>query len=125
MAKVFSDSVFDAALADVATQTTIHVTSAEPANHAGIAAVSLADIAVSSGLGGGDWGAAANGVVSGRRTTLAAQNTVTIDASGTATHVAGTTGTTMKSVTTCTSQALVAAGTVDIPAHDYGFTDPT
>lgn len=125
MAKKYADSVFDAALADIATQNVLHVTSAEPANHAGIAAVSLADIALTTGLGGGDWGAAADGTVSGRRTTLAAQNGVTIDASGTATHVVGTTGTVLKSATTCTSQALVAAGTVDIPAHDYAFTDPT
>ena len=125
MAKKFDDSVFDAALAELATATRLVVTSAEPANFAGIAAVALADIAVTAGLGGGDWSAAANGDVSGRKTTMAAQAGVTIDASGTATHVTSDDATTLQSATTCTSQALVAAGTVDIPAHDYEFNDPT
>lgn len=125
MAKKFDDSVFDAALAEAATATTVHVCSAEPANHAGIAAVSLADIAVSAGLGGGDYSAATNGDVSGRKTTLASQVDVVVDNSGTATHVVGTDGTVLLWCTTCTSQALTAANTVTIPALDIEFTDPT
>jgi hypothetical protein len=125
MAKKYDDSVFDAALAELATANIAHVTSAEPANHAGIAAVSLADIAVTAGLAGGDWSAAANGDVSGRKTTLAEQAAVTVDASGTATHVVTSDGTTLQSATTCTSQALTSGNTVTIPAHDYEFEDPT
>ena len=126
MAKKFDDSVFDAALAELATATILHVCSAEPANYAGIAAVSLADVTLTAGLGGGDWGAAANGDVSGRKTTLAAQSAIPVDASGTATHVvtADVTNTTLQSATTCTSQALTSGNTVTVPAHDYEFTDP-
>ena len=124
MAKKFDDSVFDAALAEAATATTVHVTSAEPANHAGIAAVTLANVVVTAGLGAGDYSAAANGDVSGRKTTLAEQAAVTVDNTGTATHVVGTDGTVLLWATTCTSQALTSGNTVTIPATDIEFTDP-
>ena len=125
MGKMFDDSVFDAALAEAATATTVHVTSAEPANHAGIAAVSLADVTVTAGLGNGDYSTAGAGDVSGRKITVAEQASVTVDASGTATHVCGTDGATLLWVTTCTSQALTSGNTVTIPAFDLEFTDPT
>lgn len=125
MAKFTDDTVLDAALADIALSVTQHVCSAQPANHAGIAAVSLADVTVTAGLGGGDWSAATNGDVSGRKTTMAAQSAVPIDATGTATHVAYTTGTVLKHVTTCTSQALTSGNTVNVPAHDIEFLDVT
>ena len=124
MAKKFDDTVFDGALAVADNATTVHVTSAEPANHAGIAAVSLADVTLTAGAGNGDY-TIANGDVSGRKLTVAAQAGVTIDNSGTATHVVGTDGSTLLWCTTCTSQALVAAGTVDIPAFDLEINDPT
>lgn len=125
MAKKYADSVFDGALAVADNATTVHVTSAEPANHAGIAAVSLADIAVTAGAGNGDY-TISDGDVSGRKLRLAAQSGVTVDASGTATHVVGTDGTTLLWCTTCTSQALTSGNTVDIPAFDpVELTDPT
>lgn len=124
MAKMFADSVLDGALAIADNATTIHVTSAEPANHAGIAAVSLADVTVTAGAGNGDYTLAA-GDVSGRKLTVAAQTGVPVDASGTATHVCGTDGSTLLWVTTCTSQALTSGNTVDIPAFDLEITDPT
>jgi hypothetical protein len=34
-------------------------------------------------------------------------------------------GTTLLQVTTCTSQALTAGGTVDVPAYDIEFADVT
>lgn len=124
MAKKFDDTVIDGALLVADNATTVHVTSAEPANHAGIAAVSLADVTLTAGNGNGDY-TIANGDTSGRKLTVAAQAGVTIDSSGTATHVVGTDGTTLLWCTTCTSQALVAAGTVDIPAFDLEINDPT
>jgi hypothetical protein len=48
MAKKYDDTVLDGALAIADNATTVHVTSAEPANHAGIAAVSLADVTVTA-----------------------------------------------------------------------------
>jgi hypothetical protein len=125
MAKFYDDSVLDAALAELATSTRLVVTSAQPANFAGIAAVALADVAVTNGLGGGDWSAAANGDTSGRKTTMAQQATITVDSSGTATHVCYDDATTLQGGTTCTSQALTAGNTVTVPAHDHEWNDPT
>ena len=100
--------------------------SAEPANYAGIAAVSLADVVMTAGAGNGDY-TKANGDTSGRKLTVAQQATVTIDNSGTATHIAlAVSGSsTLKHVTTCTSQALIAANTVTVPAFDIEIGDPT
>lgn len=125
MAKFYADPVLDAALAELATSTRLVVTSAQPANFAGIAAVALADVTLTASLGGGDWGAATNGDVSGRKTTLAAQSTIPVDATGTATHVCYDDGTTLQGGTTCTSQSLTSGNTVTVPAHDHEFTDPT
>lgn len=124
MAKWTDDSVLDAALDKVATATRLVVTSGQPANFAGIAAVALADVTMTAGAGNGDY-TKANGDTSGRKLTVAAQSGVPIDASGTATHVCLDDGTTLLQVTTCTSQALTAGGTVDVPAYDVEFNDPS
>jgi hypothetical protein len=62
---------------------------------------------------------------SGRKVTMAAKNTVTVTANGTATHVSLDDGTTLLYVTTCTSQALTTATPVNIPAWKVGIADPT
>lgn len=63
---------------------------------------------------------------SGRKATLTAETGVTIDISGTADHIALTDGSAkLWFVTTATSQALVAGGTVDIPAWKVNVKDPT
>lgn len=123
MAKQAPDIVLDAP-ADVIDQSNImHLCSAEPANYAGIAAVSLADVAMTVNT---DY-TKANGDTSGRKVTVAAKSTVTVDASGTATHVAlaSTGDTTLRYVTTCTSQAVTAGNTVNFPAWDIETADPT
>lgn len=63
----------------------------------------------------------------GRKITMAAKSGVAITNPGTALHIAlvATTGTTLRYVTTCTSQVLTAGGTVDIPAWKINCTDPT
>lgn len=124
MAKAISDAVFDAACNKIATGTRLVVCSGEPANFAGIAAVALADVTVTAGSGNGDF-TVGNGDVSGRKCRVEAQSAFPIDSSGTATHVSIDDGTTLLSVTTCTSQALTAGGTVSTPAFDFEFTDPT
>jgi len=124
MAKFTDDSVLDAALAEIATATRLVVCSGQPANFAGIAAVALADVVVTPGLGGGDF-TAANGDTSGRKVTVAAQTGVNVDTSGTATHVALDDGSTLLQVTTCTSQALTSGNTVNVPAYDIEFADVT
>jgi len=63
---------------------------------------------------------------SGRKCTVTAAAGNTIDISGDADHVALTDGSSkLWFVTTCTLQALVAAGTVDIPAWKVNVQDPT
>lgn len=124
MAKAAPDSTIDAMLAEIATATRLMVCSGQPANFAGIAAVALADVTLTAGDGNGDY-TIANGDTSGRKITIAQQATITIDTSGTATHVSLDDGTDLIYVTTCTSQALTAAGTVTVPAWDVEVADPT
>lgn len=100
------------------------ITSAQPANFAGIAAVALADVALTAGFGGGDF-TNADGDTSGRKVTVAAQNAVPVDTTGTATHVCLDDGATLLQVTTCTSQALTSGNTVNVPAYDVEFADVT
>lgn len=123
MSKSIPSVTTDTLLAKIATGTRLVVCSGQPANFAGIAAVALADVTLTAGSGNGDWTIAA-GDAGGesRKVTLAAQAGVTIDSSGTATHISIDDGSTLLWVTTCTSQALVAAGTVDVPAfkHEVG-----
>jgi hypothetical protein len=63
----------------------------------------------------------------GRKATMAEKLAVTITNSGTATHIAlvKVGDTTLRYVTTCTSQALTAGGTVDIPTWKVNIQDPT
>lgn len=124
MAKFVDDSVMNAALAKIATATRQTVCSGQPANFAGIAAVLLADNVMTAGVGNGDY-TQADGDVSGRKLTVLAQANVTVDNSGTATHICLDDGTTLLHVTTCTSQALTAANTVNIPAYDHEILDVT
>ena len=124
MAKTLHNDVLDAALAEFATAVTITVCTAEPANVAGIAAVALAEVTVTAGDGNGDY-TIADGDASGRKLTIAQQADITIDTSGTATHLAYDDGTTLQGTNTVTSQALTSGGTVTIPAHDLEFADPT
>lgn len=126
MGKACPDAVLDVFLDEIAEADTLHVCSDEPANHAGIAAVSLADVPLTPGAGNGDF-TKANGDTSGRKLTIAQQASITVDSSGTATHIVLTdaANTTLKYVTTCTSQALTAANTVTVPAWDIEIADPS
>lgn len=67
----------------------------------------------------------ADGDVSGRKITVAAQNSVTVIRTGTASHVAwsGSTGSILLLQTTCTTQALTSGNLVNIPAHDFEIQD--
>lgn len=123
MAKQAPDATIDAMFDYVDQCNIVHVCSAEPANYAGIAAVSLASVAMTPDT---DF-TKANGDTSGRKVTMAAKNTVSVTSSGTATHVAiaRTTDTTLRYVTTCTSQALTSGNTVNIPAWKIEVADPT
>src|SRR3990172_12525164 len=126
MAKATPDAVLDVMLTDIALSSILHVCSGQPANYAGIAAVALADVALTPGDGGGDFAIADH--TSGRKLTVAQQAAIDIDASGTATHIVLAVGgvtDVIKQITTCTSQALVDTGTVTVPAYIISVADPT
>lgn len=82
----------------------------------------LADVTVASG----DF-TVANGDSSGRKVTVAQKDAVTVDANGTATHLAGLDVANSKViyVTTTPSQAVVTGGTVDFGSHKIEFSDPS
>lgn len=123
MGKAAPDATLDS-LADYVDQSNImHVCSAEPANFAGIAAVSLASVAMTPDT---DF-TKANGDTNGRKFTVAAKAGVSVTTGGSATHVvlARTTDSTLRYVTTCTTQVLTAGNTINIPAWDVETADPT
>lgn len=123
MGKAVPDAVLDQ-MADylAANADTLYVCSTEPANFAGIAAVALADVAIDSS----DF-TKANGDTSGRKTTISAQNGVTVDTSGTAGHIvlADAGSSALLYVTTCSSQALTSGNTVNVPAWKIELLDPS
>lgn len=123
MAKAAPDATIDSMFDYIDQSNIMHVCSGQPANYAGIAAVSLADVALTPDT---DF-TKADGDTNGRKVTVAAKNAVPVDNSGTATHVviARTNDSTLRYVTTCTSQALTAGNTVNIPAWDIEVADPT
>lgn len=124
MAKSVHDDVLDGALNILKNNATrMTVCNAQPTTYTeGNATFALADVTIDST----DF-TNANGDTNGRKTTIAAQSTVAIDTSGTATHVAllDVSNSKLLYVTTCTSQALTSGGTVDFPAWDIEIADPT
>lgn len=122
MAKQSPDPVLDASFDYIDQSNSMVVCSGEPANYAGVAAVTLATAAMTpdtdftkADAGGG-----------GRQVTVAAKNGVSVTASGTATHIAlvRTADSSLRYVTTCTSQALTSGNTVNIPAWVISISDP-
>lgn len=120
MAKSLPDATLDGLLDVIAGGNALNVCSAEPANQAGIAAVSLASVTLDSG----DF-TKANGDTSGRKVTVAAQNGLTVAASGTATHVVVSDGSALKAVTTCASQVLTSGNPLNVSAFKCEVADPT
>lgn len=124
MGKSVHDDVLDGALNIIKNNCTrMVVCSTQPTTYTeGNATFALADVTMASG----DF-TAANGDTNGRKLTVASKTAFTIDTSGTALHVAllDVTNSKLLYVTTCTSQALTAAGTVTTPAWDIEIADPT
>ena len=113
----------DAAFDYIDQSTSQVVCSGEPANYAGVAAVTLATAAMTADT---DY-TKANGDTNGRKVTIAAKSSVLVTATGTATHLAlvRAADSSLRYVTTCTSQALTSGNTVNIPAWDIEIADPT
>lgn len=125
MAKLVDNSVLDAALAKIATATRLSVTNGQPANFAGIAALTRGSYVMTAGLGAGDYGAAADGVTSGRRTTVGAQTGNTASATGNADHICLDDGTTLLYVTTAPIKALTTGEPFDVGSWIIELRDPT
>ena len=122
MTVLIADSIMDAALQylEDATSLVMHVCSGDPADRAAAITNSLADHALTSG----DF-TIANGDTSGRKSTVAQQASIDIDATGTAAHVCIIDSSELLLKTACTSQALTSGGTVTVPAFDYEIADAT
>ena len=126
MAKWANDKVMDAALDYIATADRLFVCKDQPSDYADAASTEdLATVTLTAGDGKGDYTIADD--TSGRKVTIAEQATITVDHTGTATHIAlGIAGSsTLVYVTTCTSQALTAGNTVTVPAWKVGIADPS
>ena len=123
MAKMIDDSVLDAALAELATADTMTCCDTQPANYAGLAAVTLCEVAMTPGLGNGDFTAADD--TSGRKVTMTAKLAIDVDADGDIDHIALDDGTVLLAVTTCSSQAVLDTEQVNIPAWAAAIADPT
>lgn len=122
MPKLAHDDVLDGAF-DVLDQADLMtVCNAEPTTRTeAITTFKLADVAMTPNT---DF-TKADGDTSGRKVTVAAKSGVTVDTSGTALWVALTDATRLLYRTTCTSQALTAANTVNFPAWKVEIADPT
>jgi hypothetical protein len=131
MGKLAPDAMIDAALAYVAASDFLSVcqdtpvTYADGHSHADAGGDVLAEHTMTVGAGNGDYTIADD--TSGRKLTMTAQSAISILHAGTATHIALclVSDTTLRYVTTCTSQALTAGGTVDVPAWKINIADPT
>lgn len=125
MPKQAPDATIDAMFDYIDQSDVMHAISAYTADdtYATVVGNSLADVAMTVDT---DYTKAA-GDTSGRKVTVAAKSGVTVDVTGTATHVAlvRVTGTTVRYVTTCTSQALTSGNTVNFPAWKIEVNDPT
>lgn len=124
MGKAAPDATIDSMFDYIDQSDLMTVCNAEPTTYTeATSTFKLADVAMTPDT---DF-SKANGDTNGRKVTVAAKSAVPVDSSGTATHIAlvRTTGTTLRYVTTCTSQALTAGNTVNVPAWDIEVADPT
>ncbi|WP_417319834.1 hypothetical protein [Emcibacter sp.] len=125
MAKKVDDSVLDAALNEISGHCDLlTVCAGEPAGYAeavtgGINC--LADAAMTAG----DF-SLSDGNVSGRKVTVAAKSSVTVDQGGIADHVTllDTVNSRLLYVTTCTSLELVAGSELSLNGWDIEIADP-
>ena len=133
MGKLAPDAMIDAALAYVAASDFMSVCQDTPVtytdahDHNDVGGDVLAEHTMTPGSGNGDYLIGNDsGSPYGRKLEMTAQSAISILHSGTATHVALCliSGTTLRYVTTCTSQALTAGGTVDVPLWKIQIGDP-
>lgn len=122
MAKWQNDLMLDAAFDWIRARITeMNICNAQPTTYAeATTTFKLADVPLTSTdltISDGD--------TNGRKVRVAAKSGVSVDTTGTATHVAltGSTGSTLLLITTCTSQGLTTGNTVNIPVWDDEIAD--
>jgi hypothetical protein len=127
MGKSVHNDVLDGALKVIKSSAAlITVCSSEPTTYsqatklAASSGFRLASVAVSSA----DF-AIADGSAGGRKVTVTKQDSVSVDDSGSAQHVAICAAAKVLLVTTCTTQALTKGNKVNIPAFKDTIGDPT
>jgi hypothetical protein len=123
MGKIAPDAMIDSALSYVALSDYMCVCSGSPSTYTAAKATNiLAGFVVTSACFTGP-----EDGTSGRKLTVAARTSGSITVSGSALAIAlvKISDTTLRYVTTCTEQYLVASGTVDTPAWILQIADPT
>lgn len=124
MAKIVHDDVLDGALNIIKNNCTrMTLCSSQPTTYTeGNATYALADVTVASG----DF-TVADGTTNGRKVTVAQKTGVTVDTTGTGTHVAllDVTNSKLLYVTTCTSQAVTSGNTMTFNSWKIEIADPT
>lgn len=128
MAKFAPDATIDGMLDVVALADEMYVCSGQPTDYADIANVDLiGPITLTPGDGGGDF-TIADGDVSGRKITVAAQNGASVATSGSATHIVLATGGAtdlLRYITTCAAQSVTAGNTANVGSWTVTIPDPT
>lgn len=124
MAKWAPDAMLEASLNYVRSNANQMIAcSAQPTTYTeAVTTYALADVAMTVNT---DY-TLADGDTSGRKITVAAKSGVTVDTTGAATHIAlvSTGDTTLRYVTTCSTQTLTATNQVNFPAWDIEVRDP-
>jgi hypothetical protein len=124
MAKLADTSVYDAALNVIKGATSMTICSSQPANQAGIAALTLATVTMASG----DYTIAAGTTTPiGRKITMAAKNSLSITGTGTQTAnwVVLSTASLLVYVTSCAAQSLTNGGTVNVSTWTIEILGPS
>lgn len=123
MGTYVNDAVLDAAWAVIksATSGQITVCSSQPTTRSqAITSYALAATAFTSA----NFTGPTSGSSGGRKLTVSAFNSVSVDSSGSAKHVALVSGTALLYVTTCTTQSLTSGNKVNIPSWKMEIGDP-
>jgi hypothetical protein len=120
MAKLETAAMTDGGLTKMGLSVRMVACAGQPTSFSDITARALTSPVT---LAGGDFTLAA-GDVSGRKSTVGAKPTISIATSGTADHVVIHDNVSEYIVTTCTSQALTAGGTVSFPAWKKEIAAP-
>ena len=122
MAKYQNDIILDTALDYIKNNVTqISICNAQPTTYA--QATSTYKLAIRAGLTSGSFTGPADGTPNGRKITVNEQASITVDASGDATHVALCSGSVLLYVTTCTQQTLTSGNTCTVPLWTITLAD--